>query len=92
MYSVSVEKCIFKFSKLIQSSWFALAELRMAYATIFRRFELEPYETVKDSDVDFIADCPWQNGVDKSDQGTIASTFPYRGRFGCGKETQRSIL
>lgn len=36
---------------------FALAELRLAFATVFRRFDLELYETIKERDVDYVGDC-----------------------------------
>ncbi|KAL8738347.1 MAG: hypothetical protein Q9181_000857 [Wetmoreana brouardii] len=36
---------------------FAWAELNMAFATLFRRFNLELYDTTKERDVDFVGDC-----------------------------------
>lgn len=42
--------------KLTDSCRFALAELNLALLTVFRRFDLELYETTKERDVDYVGD------------------------------------
>ncbi|KAL9013617.1 MAG: hypothetical protein Q9173_001694 [Seirophora scorigena] len=42
-----------KGTRMCQGMRFALAELRLALATVFRRFDLELYETTKERDVDY---------------------------------------
>lgn len=48
---------LFAWMKLTIESRFAWAELNMALATIFRRFDLQLYETTKERDVDYVGDC-----------------------------------
>ena len=42
--------------ELTVTSRFAQAELNLAFLTIFRRFDMELYETRKERDVDYIGD------------------------------------
>ena len=43
-------------NKSNRSHRFAIAELNLALITLFRRFDLELYDTIKARDVDFVGD------------------------------------
>ncbi|KAL8690059.1 MAG: hypothetical protein Q9218_004412 [Villophora microphyllina] len=46
-----------KGTRMCQGMRFAWAELQVAFATIFRRFDLELYDTTKERDIDYVGDC-----------------------------------